>query len=77
MNDKDRALIKEIGKICADCKFFTVTGQKDSGIKCPDNVTPWFYDVGDCDHPEPKLGGALVHWTAHPCWSGCFQWNRK
>lgn len=77
MNDNDRRFVEEISKTCANCQFFTVTGQTDSGINCPDGVTPWFYDHGTCNHPDPQLGGASPDWTDRPCWSSCYQWKRK
>lgn len=72
------ATVKEILKDCDTCRFYTVTGQKDSGIKCPDGVTQWLYDVGDCGHPDPAaLGGATPDWQGRPCWSSCYQWAKK
>ncbi len=49
---------------CEDCKFFERTGFED------------FYNIGDCEHPNPTLGGALT-WKGVAEWLTCYQAKRK
>ncbi len=50
---------------CEDCQFFKVTGSE------------WFYLIGNCEHPKPELGGAMVNLKDIAGFLTCYQAKKR
>lgn len=61
-----------MSKTCDTCRHFVVTGKEDSGLQ-----SGWKYDVGDCSHPAPGIGGARTKRPGIPSWGSCYQHTPK
>ena len=46
---------------CTTCQYFKVTGHQD------------FYNLGQCQHPKPALGGAMVLYKDIAEFLSCYQ----
>lgn len=61
---------------CAGCQYFEPTGEQKF-FEHSDKT----YKVGNCNHPDPQLGGAMPHWKdlgrTVPEWTSCYQVKPK
>jgi hypothetical protein len=55
-------------KLCANCKYYIITGVKDSGlISSYDAQKNWYYKMGVCKHQADE----------QPEWASCYEFKPR